>query len=230
MVVIRWCGDSGTVRGEVGLQALDAYYSQSIAGGYLTTSRVLYDTGMVKTSTDPKGGVTSYSYSPAFAGAFLTQINSPDTGTVHHIVSASYDFNTGLVANKTGDNSEITSYSYDNVRRLTGVNYPDGGQTTYTYSDAPPLSITTSTLIGQIAPTYPMMSKVQTATLDGLGRATRTQLTSDPEGVTSVDTTYGKPGDRRNVPRFLRSRDKGQAVLAGLARRGLFGPTAFARR
>ncbi len=55
-----------------------------------------YDTGEEYQQIDPLGHTTTHSYDPAYAGAYSTQICTPQTGTFVHCVSGTYDFNTGV--------------------------------------------------------------------------------------------------------------------------------------
>ncbi len=171
-----------------------------------------FDTGEAYQDIDPLTHTTTYAYDPAYAGAYRTKT----TNALGHITSGTYDFNTGLltsftdanatqqaVGNTPGDPNHTTFYFYDIMERLTGVTYPDGGHTSFDFNGDPvPPHITQS----QTATPDPTI--VHDNFYDGLGRITRAQLTSDPEGIDYTDTTYdpvgrmGKPGetgDRRDV-------------------------------
>src|SRR5207237_8327587 len=54
---------------------------------FITTTAAFFDTGKLSVGTDYLGHPTGYTYSSTFQGAYVTQTNLPDTGTVHHIVS-----------------------------------------------------------------------------------------------------------------------------------------------
>jgi RHS repeat-associated protein len=177
------------------------------AGQWLNTSNSMlsgtatyFDTGMKATGTDPLGHTTTYSYSSSFVGAYVTQTCSPQTGTVTHCVSGNYDFNTGHLTSFTDQNSQTSSYQYDNMLRLTQGNHPDGGQTTLTYQvSAFPFS---ATLTKKINATQNLVTK---AVIDGLGRVTQSQLTSDPQGTVYTDMTYDAVGRKSTASNPHRS-------------------------
>jgi RHS repeat-associated protein len=164
-------------------------------GSNLTTQRVYNKQGMVTQLIDPLSNVTKYTYDST--GAFLSQVQRPDTVsngiTTHHIANYVFDPVIGRPLTYTDENSNQTAYSYDNMRRLTTTNYPDGGQTIYCYTDsggstcsqtAPPYKAVTSKKI-----TSSLMN-TSTALVDGLGRLTQTQINSDPDGTTYQPTVY----------------------------------------
>jgi len=96
-----------------------------------------------------------------------------------------------------------TAYTYDVMRRVTEINYPDGGQTTACYSDiggtctksGPPYEAVVTTAIAS----SPTLNKVSTTVFDGLGRVSQTQLNSDPSGPTYTLTTYDAVGRKSQV-------------------------------
>jgi len=201
---------NGTVRGNATSISrwVSATPCQSGATGtFISTHIGMYDTGEKYQDFDAKGNPpTTYSYSSTYYGAYRTQTQLPDTGTVHHIVSGTYDLNTGLITSLTGQNGapETTNYAWDfNMRRITSATLPDGGQTTLCYSDTGsaggvtcsqtslPYQVTMQTKQTQ-TPTQVWESKV--AVFDYLGRTKQTQNTSDPQGTDYTDTTYDGKG------------------------------------
>jgi RHS repeat-associated protein len=176
-------------------------------GSCPTSYSNVYDTGEVYQSTDPLGNTTTFTYDPAFVGAYVTKTQLPDTAgngaAIHHITSGNYDFNTGLLTSLTDQNNNTTSYSYDNIGRITGVTYPDTGHVTNCYTDVggatcsqtgPPYQVVTTQTINFSVP-----AKKSTSVTDGLGRVVQTQLNSDPDGETHVDTTYDPLGRVQSV-------------------------------
>jgi RHS repeat-associated protein len=156
-------------------------------GGTLNTTTSYYDTGMPYQVTDPNGNVTTYSYSSTYAGAYLTQTNLPDTGSpaVHHVTSGTYDSNTGLLTGFTDQNNLSSSYSYDPLSRMTSASFPDGGQTTFTYTDTPlAVSVERKKKINST------LSIDSFTYFDGLARQKQTALVSDPQATVYTDTTY----------------------------------------
>jgi YD repeat-containing protein len=102
-----------------------------------------FDTGMRASDRDPLGNVTSYVYSSVFMGAYLTQINLPDTSSpnlTHHQINQNYDANTGLLTSYTDQSGNKTTYTYDTLWRLTSATFPpqpEGtGQIKLFYPDA----------------------------------------------------------------------------------------------
>ncbi len=180
-----------------------------------TTTYTYYDTGQVASSTDACGNApcpdmagsshtTTYSYAdnssscggaaPASGStnAYLTKIKDP----LGHVRAYCYGYDDGQLRGSTDENSQTTLYKYnDPLRRLTETDYPDGGQTTVSYSDAPPSpSVTTSRKINTAG-----QYLTSTSIMDGLGRTTQTALTTDPDGATYTPTVYDALGRRYKV-------------------------------
>jgi RHS repeat-associated protein len=154
-------------------------------GANLCTSNVFYDTGMPYTTTDPNGNKTTFAFSPTYAGAYLTQTTLPATGTVQHVTSATYDYNTGELITLTDQNNQVSTFTYDAYGRLASAAKPDGGVDTITHQEtSTPFTATLSTQINTNT------SKTETNVFDGFGAVTQHQLTSDPQGAVYTDTTY----------------------------------------
>jgi YD repeat-containing protein len=169
------------------------------SGGYLVTNDVYFDTGEIQKSTDPCLYPTSYVYSSTYYGAFPTTITNP-LGQHSTVV---YDFNTGLVTSATDGNLQPTSKTYDIMGRLTGTAYPDGGSTTYCYTDlgggtcsqssGPPYKVVATKAITAA------LNETLTTVFDGLDRVSQTQLNSDPSGTTYTQTIYDVLGRKSQV-------------------------------
>src|SRR5882724_6463646 len=168
-----------------------------------------YDTGEPYQKIDPLGHTSTLSYDPAYAAAYVTQTCSPQTGSVTHCASGTYDFNTGVLTsltnenataqasgNTTGDQAHTSNFAYDSMFRITSAQAPpdpaNGGsraQTSFTFS-AP-----------NIFPLSMQRTKSITTTLtdsasnffDGLGRANHGQQVL-PNGTATVDTTFDVAG------------------------------------
>ncbi|HWZ99247.1 MAG TPA: RHS repeat-associated core domain-containing protein [Candidatus Dormibacteraeota bacterium] len=158
----------------------------NVTGGSLCTTTTYFDTGLPYRVTDPNGNTTQFDYSSTYIGAYVTQTTLPVTGSVQHIISGTYDFNSGKLTSFTDQNSKTSNYLYDALWRITSASFPDTGQLVFSYPNLTTIEKKrqiTSTLWLDLFSYY-----------DGLGRIKQTQLVSDPDGTTFVDTTYDKLG------------------------------------
>jgi RHS repeat-associated protein len=173
------------------------------------TTAAYDETGQAVSVTDARGNTTQLSHVDSFSdtppsgntNAYLTKITRPNTGHAH-VETFSYAYSDGQLTASTDENGQQTKYFYnDSLRRLTETDFPDGGQTTLSYNDtAPSPSVTTSrkmNITGQLITSISVM--------DGLGHVLQTQLTSDPDGATYVDTTYDALGRAHTVSNPHRS-------------------------
>jgi RHS repeat-associated protein len=162
-------------------------------GGYLTSTSVYNANGTVASTTDPKLYTTSYGYSSGYAGSGPTSVTNPLNQTTSH----TYDFDTGLRTSTTDPNSQISHFTYNNLWQLASITHPDGGLDTITYQEnTPPF---TATITKAITSTPSVVNHVKTTIFDGLGRASQTQLTSDPSGTDYTITTYDGEGRKATV-------------------------------
>src|SRR5437763_13930724 len=109
----------------------------------------------------------------------------PDTSSpnlAHHIISVSYDFNTFLLTSFTDHNGKQTTYQYiDIMFRLKQANFPDGGQTNFTYNDTSSFN----------SPYVERRDKIDSSgnqtdffiQFDGVGRPLRTARFNDENGT-----------------------------------------------
>ncbi|HWW16044.1 MAG TPA: RHS repeat-associated core domain-containing protein [Candidatus Dormibacteraeota bacterium] len=165
------------------------------SGGYAVSYKQYFDTGSLYEFTDPCGtqaGTAShtwtYAYSLTNAGAYPTTITNPLGQSFQY----GYDFSSGALTSATDPNTQTTTATYV-LSRPTQVSYPDGGSTSFCYTDvggatcsegAPPYSIVTTQVISGST------KKTTTNLYDGFGRPSQTQLKSDPSGVDYTLTTY----------------------------------------
>jgi RHS repeat-associated protein len=182
-------------------------------GSYtVVTSRTnWYDTGEAQQSVDPLGHITTYSYDPAYMGAFITKTCSPSTngGAVAHCVSGTYSIDTGLLktftnenattpasGNTHGDSAHTITYGYDSLLRLTSAVMPpdpgNGGlnaQTSFNFSapNAFPFNVQRTKSITA------SLTDSTTSFFDGLGRSYQSQHIL-PGGTATVDTTLDFAG------------------------------------
>jgi len=105
--------------------------TQLVSGSSTISQNFTYfDTGMVNVSKDGKSNPTNYAYSSTYTGAYPTTI----TNALNQNTTVAYDINSGLVTSATDANNQTTTYAYDLMFRPTQVNYPDGGQSTFSYA------------------------------------------------------------------------------------------------
>jgi RHS repeat-associated protein len=155
------------------------------------------DTGQQVSMTDPKGNLTTYSYTPdeflacgpapGSTNAYLTKITDAKGFTQ----SFTYRYCDGQLNSATDRNNQTTSYSYvDSLARLTQISYPDTGTITYTYNDGSPTSSIVTTRTMDSSGT----TNIATQVFDAAGHVTRSQLNTDPVdcsgGADNTDTTY----------------------------------------
>jgi len=211
-------GPSGTApRGNITQKTVVA-----IGGTSPVTTYTYDESGQLTSVTDPCGNATcsdmtgtnhttTYSYADSFSSgtpsgttnAYLTGISLPTTATgVTQTRSFTYALADGQLTSSTDENGQVTSYKYntppsgcstsDGLDRLSEIDSPDTGKTTYCYNDtAPSPSVTTTKLISST------LSLSTTAVSDGMGHLVQSQLTSDPEGTDFTDTNYDGLGHVR---------------------------------
>jgi RHS repeat-associated protein len=155
-------------------------------GALLTTTNQYDDAGSLLSSIDPLGNKTTFDYTDSWSNATCAPSGGQGKAYVTTVTNAlgqptlhSYNSCTGTLASTKDPNLQTTSFTYDAFGRRTLIGYPDGGQVSNSYNDAPSsLSVTTTTKITS------SLNKVETSLYDALGRISETQLTSDPEGAT----------------------------------------------
>jgi len=162
----------------------------------ITSYTNVYDTGVTYQSIDPLNNTTTYAYSSTYVGAFPTAI----TNALSQITANAYDFNTGLLTSTTDPNLQPTTYTYDPESwRETKVVYPDGGQTSFCYSDTASEGCSSGTpyQVNISKKITSSLALAETLIVDGFGRNTETELTSDPSGIDYTAKTYD--GDSREA-------------------------------
>jgi RHS repeat-associated protein len=166
---------------------------------WISTALAYDDAGNVISRTDPKQNTTTYSYADSWSGsgcvaattfAYVTKT----TDALTHRTQDTYYPCTGLLQS-TQDENDIQggrsgkTFSYDGSNRRIQENYPDGGQTTWTFNDPTlPQTVTTTSKITSA------LNLITKSVSDGYGRVTQTQLTSDPDGTIYTATTYDPLG------------------------------------
>ena len=154
----------------------------------ITSTASWFDTGEVNQKTDALGHATTYSYSPTFAGAYVTQV----CNALSQCVATNYDLNFGLKTRSTDLNNQVTTFAYDSLGRTTQIRAPTQivngsaiqGSTVFAYNDAPG-SLSVQHTRQQDSGSF--ITDVQL--FDGLGRPNGTRL-ADPQGDIFSNTAY----------------------------------------
>jgi RHS repeat-associated protein len=166
-------------------------------GAYLTTTSVYNSNGLVTSVTDPKSNPTTFGYGSCYAGSGPTSVTNAKNQTTTYC----YDFDTGLQTSITDPNNQTTTTSYDNMLRTYQITYPPqqmadttwiNGLTTFTYPTA------TEVHIDELMDDQ-SHHRTWNLFVDGLGRLSQTQLTSDPDGTDYTLTTYDGMGRKYEV-------------------------------
>jgi RHS repeat-associated protein len=169
---------------------------------YLVTTNLYNSTGQLVSTTDPNSNpATTYGYSSSsctsgtgYAGTGPTSV----TNALSQTTSSCYDLNTGVLLSTTDANSQTTTNSIDDMRRVTQINYPDGGEVTYTYTDTTPNPYVVFT-----KKITSSMNFTEQGTMDGLGRLIQTKTTVPSStcsgGYAYADTTYDNEGRQFSV-------------------------------
>jgi RHS repeat-associated protein len=209
---------SYTNRGNATTKTVNCFIGSTACTNSVST--YTYDqTGQVLSITDPCGNGTctdmvgtnhtkTFSYTdnylagsgtpPGNTNAYVTTITSPTVGSVTAHEYFQYAYSDGQLTASQDDNEKAagksTTYSYESsLRRLAETDYPDGGKKTWCYKDA------TGQCADNVAPVPSVLKSTSidsattlttTTIMDGVGHVIKTQLTSDPEGTDTTDTTY----------------------------------------
>lgn len=152
--------------------------------------RWTYDSyGNPVTETDARGNTTFTEYE-TIAHTYPSRITRPETNGISHVEeNLAFDYRVGKVTTAKDENGNLTYYAYDSLGRLTRADFPDGGQTVYTYSDSSfPSSIKTTTETGTGTPitTYEyfdgLQRKIQTIAYGENGKPIYTHAYYDNMG------------------------------------------------
>jgi RHS repeat-associated protein len=165
----------------------------------LTTNYQRDSFGNITQITDPKLNITKFGYQDSWkdtscapssnSSAYLTSI----TDALNQVWNFTYYSCTGLKGtardpNDLAANRAGTTSTFDPLGRILSTTFPDGGQTTLTYVDATPNSVSKTSLIAS------GLNLTSNSIFDGFARTSQTQLTSDPDGPTYTVTTYDALG------------------------------------
>ena len=179
---------SYTVRGNI----TSTQHWRNTDSSWLATVSQYDDAGNILKSFDPMSNPTLYSHADAWsnstcaptggsAKAYVTAV----TNALNQSTTSTFNSCSGTSASTTDPNSQTVSNSFDLMGRLTQKTMPDTGVITRTFNESSlPLSITPSIKITSTA------TMAGPSIVDGIGRTTQTQLTTDPQGTTYTDKTY----------------------------------------
>ena len=155
-----------------------------------TATYTNYDTGMQATSTDALNQTTHYYYvnqNPNWYGSRVSTV----TNALGQSINYGYTWPAGLLDYFQDLNGYWTNYIYDNMFRPTQINYPDGGQTNFTYSSYNGFMYTLEQRkmdSSRWVSTYTQY--------DGLGRAFRSAAWNDESpSYDQVDTCFDARGN-----------------------------------
>jgi RHS repeat-associated protein len=170
--------------------SITRYIDPQGSTGPLTTELRYDSLGNLRSSTDPGGHATNFSYTDNYSDsvnrnslAYLTQITKPSPFN-SQTVSLKYFYNTGQLASTTDENGRVTSFVYaDSMLRPTQTDFADGGRTTVAYNDA---SRTVTTTVKRTDAQNLVVMEV----FNQLGLLTQQQL----PGSRKIDLTYDTYG------------------------------------
>ncbi len=162
------------------------------ANTYLTTTKTYYNTGLIASIAEPPNSAitgsltTTYSYSSAYDGAYVTQLTDPQGNSITY----SYDLGSGLLTGTVDQNHISSAYTYYPYMKLETVTRQGGdhnlaSSVSYVYPSP--------TVVQRTTGLNSTTSMTDTTTYDGLGRVVQTQH-ADPEGNEFQDTAYDPVG------------------------------------
>ena len=199
-------GTSNTLRGN------PTQIQRWVSGTTYLSSSLSYDTtGQLVQATDPGGNSTGFSYGDNFftdsgdgpsnppqpftpskpTNAYLTKISPP-------LIPASsfgFYFGTGQPAVTTDPNGATSnSHFYDVLNRPTSLVLPDGGWGFRVYGSGGNVSDMYKGITSSFATQGCNGCRHDQAIMDGLGRIVDQTLVSDPDGATTIASTYDSSG------------------------------------
>ena len=171
--------------------------------GATVSVKFKYDiVGNVVESTDANNNVSQVDYGPEYRRALPTKLTTPapdptnNTGSAQGFTTTNtFNLNTGLMVKTQNENDQFTTYDYsDPINRLKKISRPDGGSTTYTYTQTPTeLSICISNALDNTKSTqfYEF--------IDGRGWSVRKQVFAGDGTYSTIDKEYDDLGRVKRV-------------------------------
>jgi RHS repeat-associated protein len=178
------------------------------------TSSLSYDTtGQIRVSTDAKGNQTSFDYANNFyddpgdgtsptshaaataTNAQVKTITLPTVGSITPTLTLGYYWGSGKQAVETDENGQ-TSYShfYESMDRPTSAALPNGQWSRIQYNST---GTQVDSFIGTTSTSASVSCSVcrhDQTQFDVLGRSSKEILVNDPDGQTTVASTYDSSG------------------------------------
>jgi RHS repeat-associated protein len=223
--ITGWTDPATNVRGN----ATSSASWLNTTGTWLQTHAQYDQAGNARNAWDAKGNQSQVEYSSTYSYAYptLSRTAVPDPsgqyGSTTAFTSTSvFDFNTGHVTSTTDANNQIMTLEYaatdgfgnaNPLQRLTRVNNPDGGWTSYGYGQ----SMNAGLLHDYVRKLTVLSASAAVETwqfFDGLGRPVRTFLNEggSPAVLITSDTQYDSLGRAAKVSNPYRTNGSGAAI------------------
>ena len=173
---------------------------------WLNTNYTYNTNGTVSSVQDPNTNTVNIAYAATgncAANTFPSKVTFPTVGSVTLTRSMSWDCNGGVQLTATDENNQATTYTYSDSNhtwRPTQISWPDGGSTSFGYTDTPGWFA-----VGRTDTMSSTQSSTHVTYYDVLGRVRQQVANNDPDGVTYVDTTYDGLGRVASVSNPYRS-------------------------
>lgn len=195
---------------------------------YITTSMTYDMTGEIRSNTDANNNTTTLSYTDSFysdnnanppasytpsapTNAYLTTVTLPVIGAQ----TTGYYYGTGQMALSTDQNGATTyDHDFDSFSRPTEAVLPSGGWNAIAYTGQTQTDSYLGITNGTPSTSCSSGCRHDETTTDGLGRPNYSYLVSDPDGETTVATSYDTNSRVSSVTNPYRTAGNGQDTYA----------------